>query len=141
MLQIVTGIIFNHLIHGIDYGAICQHSLKTKHQSSGHSIANHFSTTGIGCYIAANLAAAPGAEVQWHKQPVFCSGVLEHLQRCSSPGAESHGRSINIFNPIHALEGDSKLRSLRGRAPSQTRQPSLHYHWLIVLMAQRHNLR
>ena len=141
MLQIITRIVFNHLVHGIDYSTIRQHRFKTKYQSPGHAIANHFSTAGIGRYIAANLATTSSTQIQRHKQAVFGGGILQHLQRGSSPGTDGHGRGINILDPIHALKGDSKFSLLRGCTPCQTSQSPLNYHRLIVLMAQSHNLR
>ena len=120
LLQVIAGVVLHRLVERGDDRAVGQHHLQAEHQVARHAVADHPVAAGIGGEIAADLAAAAGAEIQAEIEPGVAGGLLRHLQGRAGPDGEG-GRPRGPA-PRRRTGGPATARS--GRARGWRRRPA-----------------
>ena len=85
-------------MEAVNDGAVRQHRLHTNHQIPGHSVSDDPVTTGIGRKVAANRAAATGAQIERKKQGMNISLFLNCLQFNPCFNRHRRGDRINLYD-------------------------------------------
>ena len=98
LLQVVAGIVLAQAAQPVPHRAVRQHHFEPERQIARVAVAQHGDAAGIGREIAADLAAALGAEAQGEEPVGLRRGAL-HL------GEDRAG-----------LDGDGEIRRRRARA-------------------------
>ena len=131
MLQIVTGVIFQHLVQRGNDCAVSQHHLQAQDQVAGHAEPDHLVAACIGCDISADIAGTPGAQVKREQEPCIFRRFLNGLQGSTGEYGHGHGFPVQFFNPVQALKGQCNLFFPWSGAAAQARKAALYDYFLV----------
>ena len=114
VLEVVAGVVLLELVEEVQHAAVGQHDFDPDHEIAGDAIGERVGAAGIGGEVAADGAAALGAERQ-REQAVGGGGGLLRLHQ-HHPGLAGHGagRRIDLADAVEpgqrehdlAVEGD-----------------------------------
>ncbi len=90
MLQVITGVVFQHLVHGGNHGAVSHHCFKAQHERARHTKTQNLVASGIGRNIAADIAGPPGSKVQRKDEACIIGSFLNNLQGGASLNRHGH---------------------------------------------------
>ena len=104
MLQVVSGVVLQHLVHTAQYGAVGGNHLQSQYQLTHHAVAQHVNTTGVGSDVAADGAAAACTQVQGEEQSLLPRCLLQLLQYHARLYGGSTADRIDGADGVHALQ-------------------------------------
>ena len=73
------------------------------------AVSQESQTTRVRRHVAANLAAAFGAQIEWHHVSAFGQVIVERLQDTACIAHESAGGLVKAAHPVHAAEVEHDL--------------------------------
>ena len=143
LLQIVAGVVLAQPAQPVPDPPVGQYHLDPQGQLAGVAVAQHGDAAGIGRQIAADLAAALGAEAQ-RKQPVGLGGRLVQIGE-DAAGLDRHREidRVDRADPVHPAEGEDDIVAVFGRnsAADQTGVAALRHDRQARLGADPHHRR
>ncbi len=113
LLEIVAGVVLLELVEHVEHAPVGEHHLEAEHEVARHPVGERAGAARIGREIAADGAAALGAERE-RKQPV---GVGRGLLRLHQHDARlaGHGvrRGVDLADAVEPGERDQELAVVR----------------------------
>ena len=110
VLQVVAGVVLDHLVQAGEHGAVGQHRLQTKDRVPGHPVADRPVAAGVRRHVAANRARPARAEVEWEEQPLGLGRLLDALQRRARLDRHRPAHGVDLLDRGHPLQGDRDLQ-------------------------------
>src|SRR3546814_13638080 len=80
LLQIIAGVILDHLVQRRNHPAIGEHGLDAEHLFAHHAIADDAHAAGVGRGIAAELARTAPAKIERKGEPVPSEPGFERFE-------------------------------------------------------------
>ena len=111
--QVVAGVVLLQLRQAVENAAVGQHDFEPERHVARHAVGQRGGAAGIGGEIAADGAAAFGAERQ-RKQPVGVGrALLRVLQDHAGLAGHGVGRGVEVANAVHPPHRDHHLAVVR----------------------------
>ena len=106
VFQVVSGVIFQHLVERVDDGSIRQHHFQPQDEIAGHAEPDHLVAAGIGGDVTADIAGTPGAKIQGKQEPSRIRRILDGLQGSTCKDGHGHGRLVQFLNAAEPFKGE-----------------------------------
>jgi hypothetical protein len=104
VLQVIAGVVLDHLVEGGDHRPVRQHPLRAEHQGAHHAVPVDAVAAGVGRGDAAHLRGSAPAKIEREEEADRLGGVLGRLQRHAS--LECHGGRVDVdlLDLTHGLQ-------------------------------------
>ena len=116
--EVVAGVVLAEPAQPVPHPAVGQHDLEAEHQLAGHAVAQHRGAAGVGREVAADGAAALGAQ-RHREEPVDLLGRRLHVgQHDAGVDGDGAGDRVDLAHAAHPAEGEHDLAARRVGHPA-----------------------
>ena len=142
LLEIVAGVVLAHRwSHDVQDAAVCEHHLQAEHVLLERAVAQEAQTAGVGGHVAADVAAALGAQVERHHERMRAQVLVKVLEDAAALAAHDVRVRVDGEDAIEALGRDDQLVVDGHTAAHEARVAALRTHGETLLVAVGQNGR
>ena len=127
--QVVARVVLAQALEPVEHATVGQDHLESEHQLAGDPVPQRREAAGVGREIAADLAAALGAERQREVASSLRRGPLHLGQHATGFGGDREIRGVYLAHPVHTRQREHDLPSggVRCRAAAVARVPAVRH--------------
>lgn len=140
LLQVVSGIVLDELVHRRHHRAVGKHDFKSQHHVARHPVTDDAVAAGIGGNVAADGRRAARPEIERKHQPLGFRRLAHRLQHAARLHAHRTARRVDLLDLVHAFERQRDM-ALRLAAFDKPGLAAPRHHALTRCMAELQRLR